>query len=83
MPDAKWSALQKCASILRSAGDDGMTRATYIPPRFTEVYRWRKRLLEAGLITALEDRKRAFPGGWGRLSEEQEHVIGEVIEASL
>jgi putative transposase len=89
MPDAKWSALEKRAAILRSAGDDGMTRATaeraarVLGVHPTTVYRWRKRLLEAGIVTALEDRKRGFPGGQGRLSHEQECVIGEVIEASL
>lgn len=71
MPDAEWSALQKRADILRSAGDDGMTRATAeraaraLGVHPTTVYRWRRRLLEAGLVTALEDRKRGFPEGRG------------------
>ena len=89
LSDAKWAALEERAAILRSAGDEAMTRATAqraaqaLGVHPTTIYRWRKRLLEAGLVTALEDRKRGFPRGRGRLSEAQERVIAEVIEASL
>lgn len=89
MPEAQWAELAKRAAILRSAGKGAMTRATAeraaqaLGVHPTTVYRWRRRLLEADLVTALEARKRGFRAGEGRLSAQQEWVIGEVVEAAL
>lgn len=58
--------------LLRSTGHDGMTRATAARAAFAlgvhpaTVCRWRQRLLEAGLLNALQGRKPGVSAGRAR-----------------
>ncbi len=87
--DLRWAELARRASILRSAGDGQLPRSTAeglardLQVHWTTVYRWRNRLLQSGLVTGLEDRGRGFPSTHGRLSQEQEKLVSEVIEQRL
>lgn len=89
IPDAQWQRLQQRAAILRTFGDGPMTQAQaerasqQLGVYWTTAYRWRKRLLDGELVTALQDRARGFPARQGRLSPEQEEVVGQVVRSRL
>ena len=89
IPDAQWQRLQQRAAILRTFGDGPMTQAQaeragqQLGVHWTTAYRWRKRLLDGGLVTALQDRARGFPARQGRLSPEQEDIVGQVVKSRL
>ncbi len=89
IPEEAWKTLQQRAAILRSFGDVSMTHAQarragqQLGVHWTTAYRWRKRLLEGELVTALQDRARGFPARYGRLSAGQESVVAQVVNSRL
>lgn len=89
IPEQEWQLLQTRAAVLRSFGEGSMTHAQakraakQLGVHWTTAYRWRKRLLEGELITALQDRTRGFPMRQGRLSAAQEEVVAQVVKSRL
>ena len=89
IPEGQWQALEHRAAVLRGLGAGSMTHAQarrageQLGVHWTTAYRWRKRLLEGELVTALQDRARGFPARQGRLSPQQEALVAEVVNSRL